>query len=122
DGLLESFPVFGHWYGTPRAPLEEHLRAGDDVVLELDVQGALAVKETFRDALLVFVETPSREEQRRRLVDRGLDDPAEIERRLAAARDEEAHAAEFDAVVVNDDVDAAVTEVAGILNRRRAKG
>jgi guanylate kinase len=72
--------------------------------------------------VLVFVEAPSREDQRRRLVDRGLDDPAEIERRLAAARDEEAHAPEFDAVVVNDDVDTAVGKVAGILKARRATG
>ncbi len=119
-GLLEAFEVFGHSYGTPRASVEEHLAAGQDVLLEIDVQGALAVREEFPDALLVFVRPPSREEQRRRLVERGVDDPAEIERRLAAAATEEAHAGEFDAVVVNDDVDAAVDEVAGILMSRRS--
>ena len=67
NGLLESFRVFGHSYGTPRAPVEEHLRAGTDVVLELDFQGALAVKARYPEALLVFVRPPSREEQRRRL-------------------------------------------------------
>jgi guanylate kinase len=119
-GLLEHFPVFGHSYGTPRAPVEEHLAAGDDVLLELDVQGALAVKQAHPDAVLVFVKPPSREEQRRRLVARGVDDPAEIERRLAAAETEEAEARSFDAVVVNDDVDTAVAEVAGILEHRRS--
>jgi guanylate kinase len=120
DGLLEAFEVFGHWYGTARAPVEEHLAAGQDVMLEIDVQGALAVREAFPDAaLLVFVRPPSREEQRRRLVERGVDDPAEIERRLAAAATEEAQAGAFDAVVVNDDVDAAVDRVAGTLMSRR---
>jgi guanylate kinase len=119
-GLLEAFEVFGRSYGTPRAPVEEHLAAGQDVLLEIDVQGALAVREQFPDAVLVFVRPPSREEQRRRLVERGVDDPAEIERRLAAAATEEAYAGDFDAVVVNDDVDAAVDEVAGILMSRRS--
>ena len=120
-GLLEAFEVFGHWYGTPRAPVEEHLAAGQDVLLEIDVQGALAAREGFPDAaLLVFVRPPSREEQRRRLVERGEDGATEIERRLAAAATEEAYAEEFDAVVVNDDVDAAVDEVAGILMSRRS--
>jgi guanylate kinase len=119
-GLLEDFEVFGQSYGTPRAPLEEHLRAGQDVVLEIDVQGALAVRRAHPDALLVFVHPPSREEQRRRLVARGVDDPDEVERRLAAADTEEARAGEFDAVVVNDDVGRAVDEVAGILELRRS--
>jgi guanylate kinase len=92
------------------------------VVLEVDVQGALAVKERFPEALLVFVRPPSRDEQRRRLIDRGRDDRAEIERRLAAAAAEEAAAERFDAVVVNDDVDTAVDQVAGILAARRAEG
>jgi guanylate kinase len=123
DGeLLEFFDVFGHSYGTPRAPVDEHLQGGRDVVLEIDVQGAEAVRRARPDALLVFVKPPSRAEQRRRLVARGVDDPAEIERRLAAAADEEARARDFDAVVVNDDVDRAVAEVAGILASRREQG
>jgi guanylate kinase len=120
-GFLEWFAVYGDLYGTPRTPVEEHLAAGDDVVLEIDVQGALAVKEAFPDALLVFVKAPSREEQRRRLLERGQDDPAAIERRLALAEEEERAAGRFDAVVVNDDADRAAGEVAAILaGQRRA--
>jgi guanylate kinase len=85
------------------------------------VQGALAVKEAFPDAVLVFVKAPSREEQRRRLLERGQDDPEAIERRLAQAEDEEHAASRFDAVVVNDDADRAADEVAAILaGQRRA--
>jgi guanylate kinase len=111
-GFLEWFDVYGDLKGTPRAPVEEHLASGDDVLLELDVQGAL----------LVFLAPPSPDEQRRRLERRGLDDRDEIERRLAAAAAEEAAAERFDAVVVNDDLDTAVAQVAGILNARRAEG
>ena len=120
-GFLEWFDVYDDLKGTPRAPVEEHLAAGDDVLLEVDVQGALAVKDAFPDAVMVFVKAPSREEQRRRLLERGQDDPEAIERRLAQADAEEALAGRFDAVVVNDDVDRAAEEVAAILaGQRRA--
>jgi guanylate kinase len=119
-GFLECFDVYDDLYGTPRAPVEEHLAGGDDVLLEVDVQGALAVREIHRDAVLVFIRAPSREEQRRRLVARGQDDAAAIDRRLAQADAEEALADRFDAVVVNDDPDRAAEEVAAILGGHRA--
>jgi guanylate kinase len=118
-GFLEWFDVYGDLYGTPRAPVEQHLAAGGDVLLEVDVQGALAVREKYPDAVLVFVKAPSREEQRRRLLERGRDDPEAIERRLAQAETEEAAADRFDAVVVNDDAGRAVQEVAAILALQR---
>ena len=118
-GFLEWFDVYGDLYGTPRAPVEEHLAAGDDVLLEVDVQGALAVREQYPDAVLVFVKAPSREEQRRRLLERGQDEAAAIERRLARAEEEEQAADRFDAAVVNDDADRAAGEVAAILGIHR---
>ena len=118
-GFLEWFDVYGDLKGTPRAPVDEHLDAGDDVLLEVDVQGALAVREKYPDAVLVFVKAPSREEQRRRLLERGQDDPEAIERRLARAEEEEQAAARFDAVIVNDDADRAAREVAAILESHR---
>jgi guanylate kinase len=121
-GFLEWFDVYGDLKGTPRAPVEEHLAAGDDVLLEVDVQGALAVRDAYPGAVLVFVKAPSRDEQRRRLVERGEDDPEAIERRLARADAEEALADRFDAVVVNDDPDRAAGEVAAILRRYREAG
>jgi guanylate kinase len=123
-GFLESFRVYDDLKGTPRAPVEAHLAAGDDVLLELDVQGALAVQAAFPAALLVFVRPPSREVQRERLLARPDThaDPEALVRRLAQADEEEALAGRFDAVVVNDDLDRAVGEVAAILERRRRGG
>jgi guanylate kinase len=118
-GFLEAFEVYGDLYGTPRAPVEEHLASGHDVVLEIDVKGALAVRRSRPDALLVFVMPPSRDEQRRRLTGRRSDTAAEVERRLGEAEAEERKAAEFDAVVVNDDLGAAVDALATILQARR---
>ena len=120
-GFLEWFDVYGDLYGTPRASVEEHLAGDDDVVLEIDVQGALAVKQAFPEAVLVFVKAPSREEQRRRLLERGQDGPEAIEHRLAQAEGEERAASRFDHVVVNDDADRAAAEVAAILAGHRGE-
>lgn len=119
-GLLEAFNVYGQLKGTPRAPVEEALARGRDVLMEVDVQGALAVREQRPDALLVFVRAPSREVQRARLLARGADGGEQLARRLAEAEREEALVDRFDAVVVNDDLDRAVDEIAAILAARRA--
>jgi guanylate kinase len=107
--------VFGHRYGTPwPAP-----PPGDDVLLEIDVQGAAQVKQRYPDAVVVFLEAPSRQDQEQRL--RGRGDPEDvIARRLAAAPGEEtAGRALADGIVVNDDLGRAVEEVAAILESRR---
>jgi guanylate kinase len=119
-GFLEWFEVYGQLKGTPRAPVEAALAEGHDVLLEIDVQGALAVKELFPDAVLVFLRAPDGAEQEARLRARDTDDAEQVARRLGTARAEEALASRFDAVVVNDDVERAVTEVAAILEARRA--
>lgn len=120
-GFLEWFEVYGDLKGTPKRFVLDELAAGHDVLLEVDVQGALKVREEIPDAVLVFVQAPSREEQRRRLAARGTESPEELERRLARAEAEERIAAErFDAVVVNHDVEQAAGEVAAILAARRA--
>lgn len=121
--FVESATVYGRRYGTPRRPLEERLAAGDDVLLELDIQGALTVQAAFPEAVLVFLRPPSRQVQGQRLEDRAADDPSEIARRLAEAEAEEAMAARFDHVVVNDELETAVAEVAAILaGHRTARG
>ncbi len=121
-GFLEWFDVFGDLKGTPRAPVQKHLAAGDDVILEIDVQGALAVRASFPDAVLVFVRPPSREVQRERLVNRGTETSEAIDRRLDEAEAEESLAGRFDAVVVNDRLEPAVEQVAAILSGHRNRG
>lgn len=117
--FVESFEVFGHGYGTPRRPLEEHLAQGGDVLLEIDVQGAMAIRESFPEAVLVFLRPPSREVQRARLEGRAGDGPDVIKRRLAKAEAEEAMAVHFDHTVVNDHLEAAVSTLAAILDQHR---
>ena len=115
-GFLEWFEVFGDLKGTPRGPVVERLATGDDVLLEIDVQGALKVREQFPDAVLVFVKPPTLADLRARLEGRGTETEAGLVRRLAEAERELARAPEFDHVVVNDDVERVVGEVAGILS------
>ena len=121
-GFLEWFEVYGDLKGTPRAAVEEQLSAGRDVLLEIDVQGALAVREQMPTAVLVFLAPPSRAEQLRRIESRGHDDPDAVGRRLAAAAEEEARSSHFDAIVVNEQVEQAVEQLTAILNSRRAGG
>lgn len=129
-GLLESFEVYGDLKGTPRAPIEEHLAAGDDVLVEVDVNGALAIREAFPQAYLVFVRPPSRAVQERRLRARAEEDAersgealdeAGLRRRLDEAAAEEAASARFDEVVVNDDLERALDEVETLLAARRRR-
>jgi len=119
-GFLEWFEVYGDLKGTPVAYVLGELEAGNDVIIEVDVQGALAVKRAIPEALLVFVQAPSRAEQRRRLVARGSETEESIQRRLDRAEaEEQIGATEFDAVVVNAEVEQAVRDVAAILRTRR---
>jgi guanylate kinase len=123
NGFLEWFEVYGDLKGTPLHYVVDELAQGHDVMLEIDVQGALAVKRALPEALLVFVQAPSRAEQRRRLESRGSETEESIARRLERAETEERIGAEeFDAVVVNDDVGPATDQVAAILTTRRARG
>jgi guanylate kinase len=102
--LLEWAPFAGHRYGTPRAPLTERLEAGLSALLEIDVAGARQVRQAVPDARLVFLAPPSWDELVRRLSGRGTEPPEVLARRLAAARDELAAAAEFDITLVNTSV------------------
>jgi len=115
--FLEWAEIYGHHRsGTLRGPVEEHLAAGRDVILEIDVQGAATVRRTMPGAVLVFLAPPSEEELARRLRARHTESEGDLARRLAAAEGELAEAAWFDHTVVNDDVDRAAAEVAAIID------
>ena len=117
--MLEHAEVFGRRYGTPRAPVEAALAAGRDVLFDIDWQGHLQLRARLpEDVVGVFLLPPSMAELERRLRARGQDGEAEIARRMAAARGEIAHWAEFDHVLVNRDFDATVAAVRAILHAR----
>jgi guanylate kinase len=113
--LLEWAEFAGNLYGTPRAPVERKLRAGEPMLLKIDLQGARQVRAAMPEAQLVFLAPPSWAELERRLVGRGTDDPATIRRRLEHAREELAAEPEFDVTVVNDSVVRAADELVRLL-------
>jgi guanylate kinase len=116
DALLEWAVIFGHHRsGTPAEPVEAARSQGRHVLLEIDVQGARQVRQHAPDAVLIFLAPPSLEELEHRLRGRGTEVEAQLEARLAAARQELAEASEFDHVVVNDEVNRAAEEIARIL-------
>jgi guanylate kinase len=116
DALLEWAVIFDHHRsGTPAGPVDEARSEGRHVLLEIDVQGARQVRERAPDATLIFLAPPSLQERERRLRDRGTEDEAQLEGRLAAAREELSETARFDRVVVNDEVSRAAAEIARIL-------
>jgi guanylate kinase len=121
--FLESAEVYGNHYGTPRGPVEAALSVGKDVLCELDIQGAQAIKRAEPHAILIFIEPPSLDELTFRLRGRGTEDAAALSKRLRAAYDEVKNKGLYDHIVVNDEVDRAVEEVLRIMEgSRTSKG
>jgi guanylate kinase len=120
--LLEWAEVFNHCYGTPRRPVEKALRAGRDVLFDIDWQGTQQLREKARDDLVsVFILPPSATELERRLKRRAQDSKDVIKSRMAKAAGEMSHWPEYDYVVVNRDIDEAFDEVRAILGAERRK-
>jgi len=117
DAFLEHARVFDHRYGTGRAAVASQLAAGHDVLLDIDWQGARQVRRSYPAARSIFILPPSLAVLRRRLEGRGQDSAEVIRRRMAGARAEIDHAAEFDFLVVNDDFDAALEDLRSIVRR-----
>ena len=117
--FLEHAQYVGNYYGTLEAPVNEKLDEGFDVILEIEVQGAMQIKKKRPDAVMVFIAPPSFEELASRLRGRGTEDEAKVQKRLETAKGELEQKDKFDYVVVNDTVDRAVDEIKGILASRR---
>ena len=125
DEFLEYAQVYDDYYGTPRHPAIDFLYEGKDVLLEIDVQGALQIRYQYPEALLIFVLPPDGPTLRKRLIDRGRDKADDIDKRFRAAR-REIHMAKgsraFDHMVINDSLDRAVEELTKIIKLERTGG
>lgn len=123
-GFLEHAKVLGHWYGTPRAPTERAIRAGKDVILCIDVQGAGQLRRGRLPVTAIFMVPPSLKVLRQRLERRGTETPRQIQARLRLARREMGEARRYDYAVVNDRLEEAVQAMQAILRaeRYRVKG
>lgn len=116
DGFLEWAQVHDNFYGTLKKSVVDHMNAGDQVILEIDVQGALQVRKALPEAHLVFIEPPSLEELERRLRQRGTETEDVISSRMKTAEVELAQKMEYDIQVVNDDLERAVDELVEVIN------
>lgn len=119
DELAEWAQVHGNLYGTPARPLEEALARGEDVLLDIDTQGARQLRKRYPEAVTVFIMAPSLAELAARLRERKSDAPGEIERRLERAREEMAAWREYDYLIINRDVTEAVGRLATIIQGER---
>ena len=119
--FLESAEVHGNFYGTSKAWIEEQMRAGRDVPLEIDCQGAAQVKGIFAAAVAIFILPPSLAELERRLRGRGTDDEATIARRMQSAGEELRRVAEFDYAIINGNFSAALAELSCVVVAARAR-
>ena len=119
--FFEWAQVHGNLYGTSRSAVEKRLAAGEDVVLEIDFQGALQIKSLFRHAVLIFILPPSYEELKQRLQRRGEDQPEVIEQRMANAREEVAQAKHFDFVIINALFETALFDLKTVVHSQRLK-
>lgn len=121
NNLLEHAEVHGNYYGTPAQPVQQALQAGQDVLLEIDWQGARQVREHFPQAIGVFILPPSFDELEKRLYTRGQDDESVIARRLLAAGSEMAHVGEFQYAIINNDFNVALTQLKTIIQSSRLR-
>ncbi len=119
--FLESAEVHDNLYGTSQGWIAMRRREGKDILLEIDWQGAIQVRNLIPDALGIFILPPSPDALRKRLVARGQDSADVIERRLAAAREEIAHVSEFDYVIINQNFDVAVSDLVSIVRAQRLR-
>ena len=115
DGFLEYAKVYGNYYGTPKEMVTQKLENGRDVVLEIDIQGALQIKASYPDGIFIFILPPSMAELRKRITGRGSETENDINLRLGETLKEVAYIDKYDYCVVNGEIDEAVNRVAAII-------
>jgi guanylate kinase len=119
--FLEWANVYGHLYGTSHSQVERERNAGRDIILEIDVQGAESIRRLVSDAVTVFILPPSFELLRNRLISRGTDSAADLERRLRGAPAEVEQYKKFQYVILNDDINRASAQLAAVIHAERAR-
>ncbi len=119
--LIEYAKYVNHYYGTPRAYVEQKMAEGKDVILEIEIQGALKVKKRFPDTLLLFVTPPSAQELRRRLIGRGTETIEVINARLHRAAEEAAGMEAYDYLLINDEIDRCVEQMHQLIQLQHSK-
>ncbi len=121
DGLLEYAEVYGHHYGTPRQKVIDKLNSGADVILEIEMQGALKVRKSYPNGVFIFILPPSMAELRKRITGRGTETQEAIDYRLSKALSEIAYIDKYDYAVVNGSLDEAVDRVRAIIKSEHSK-
>ncbi|MFH1654686.1 MAG: guanylate kinase [Pseudomonadota bacterium] len=116
DGFAEWALVYGQYKGTPRNQIDSALACGDALILDVDIQGGLAIREKYPETVLIFLLPPSFEELKRRLLDRNTDSKKDVEIRLKSAKDELEFQDRYDYKVINDEVENAVAKVIAIID------
>jgi len=119
--FLEWANVYGHLYGTSRAQVERERTSGRDIILEIDVQGAANIRATTEDPVTIFILPPSFEVLQERLIARGSDSPADLERRLRGAPAEVEQFKDFQYVILNDEVECAANKLAAVITAERVR-
>ncbi len=121
NALIEYAQYVENYYGTPREYVEKQLASGRDVILEIEIQGALRIKEQYPDALLLFVTPPSAEELKRRLTNRGTESAEVIEARLKRAAEEAEGVEAYDYIVVNDELEACTERLHQLIEAQHSR-
>lgn len=121
EEVLEYAVYSGNYYGTPKKAVEDMLKAGKNVILEIEAQGALKVKKLMPEAVMIFVVPPSIDELRKRLSERGRESDSEIEKRIEAAKWEFSQAMKYNYVIINDELDKCVLETLEIIKKENAR-
>ncbi|HAR84628.1 MULTISPECIES: guanylate kinase [unclassified Clostridium] len=115
EDFLEYAEVYGNFYGTPKSEVLKMLEEGKDVILEIDIQGALKIKSSYPKGIFIFIMPPSMEELRNRITNRGSETPESLKTRMECAYDEISFASKYDYAVVNDKVEDAVKKIESII-------
>lgn len=121
DGLIEYASYCDNYYGTPKAYVEEQLKAGKDVILEIEIQGALKIRKIYPTALLLFVMPPSAQILRERLIGRGTETPEVVKKRMDRAAQESEGIEEYDYIVVNDKIEQCIEDTHAIIEAAHCK-